>query len=97
LQTENSNRTASQEIEITLFNKEGIVVGGPSIYDSTYAGTQNRDTNKVTIPNLPSSMAHGGSTTITNKMIRAGTIDSGGDGLWIPKLSRGCKLKPIGR
>jgi uncharacterized Rossmann fold enzyme len=37
LLTENSNQTASQEVEITLFNKEGIVVGGPSLHDSISA------------------------------------------------------------
>ena len=62
-----------------------------------YAGIHNRDKNKVTIPNLRSSMAHDGSRTITNKMIHAGTIDSGGEGLWIPKSSRGRNPKPIGR
>ena len=87
LLTENSNRTASQEVEITLFNEEGIVVGGPSLHDSIAAG-KTRPGNKVRIPNLPTSMAHDGSRAITAKMIHAGTIATRGEGLKIPKYTR---------
>ena len=88
LLTENSNRTASQEVEITLFNKEGIVVGGPSLHDSLSVG-KTRPGNKVRIPNLPSSMTQDGKQgAVTNKMIHAGTIASRGEGLTIPKYTR---------
>jgi hypothetical protein len=87
LLTENSNQTASQEVEITLFNEEGIVVGGPSLHDSIAAG-KTRPGNKVRIPNLPTSMAHDGSRAITAKMIHAGTIATRGEGLSIPKYTR---------
>ena len=86
LLTENSNRTASQEVEVTLFNEEGIVVGGPSLHDSLSVG-KKRPGNKLRIPALPTSMAHDGSRAITNKMIHAGTIATRGEGLWIPKYT----------
>ena len=85
LLTENSNLTASQEVEVTLFNNEGIVVGGPSLHDSLRAG-KNQPGNKVRIPSLPRSMTHDGkSGAITAKMIHEGTIASRGEGLTIPK------------
>ena len=88
LLTENSNRTASQEVEITLFNEEGIVVGGPSLHDSLSAGKQ-RPGNKVRIPALPTSMTHDGKQgAITTKMIHAATIATRGEGLSIPKYTR---------
>jgi len=87
LLTENSNQTASQEVEITLFNEEGIVVGGPSLHDSIAAG-KTRPGNKVRIPNIPRSMAHDDSRAITAKMIHAGTIATRGEGLSIPKYTR---------
>jgi hypothetical protein len=87
LLTENSNRTASQEVEITQFNEEGIVVGGPSLHDSLRAG-KNKPGDKVRIPNLPRSMAQDGKKGITAKMIHAGTIASRGEGLTIPKYTK---------
>jgi hypothetical protein len=87
LLTENSKRTASQEVEITLFDNDGIVKAGPSLHDSVRAG-RNQPGKKVTIPNLPSSMAHDGSKAITAKMIHAGTIASRGEGLTIPKYTK---------
>ena len=88
LLTENSNRTASQEVEITQFNEEGIVVGGPALHDSLRAG-KNKPGDKVRIPNLPKSMTQDGKQgAVTAKMIHAGTIASRGEGLTIPKYTR---------
>jgi hypothetical protein len=84
LLTENSKQTASQEVEITLFDNDGIVKAGPSLHDSLRAG-KNQPGNKVRIPNLPSSMTHDDSRAITAKMIHAGTIATRGEGLKIPK------------
>jgi hypothetical protein len=88
LLTENSNRTASQEVEITLFNSKGVVVGGPSLHDSIKSGIKKQPGNKVRIPNLPRSMAHNGSRGVTTKMIKAGMIATRGEGLKIPKYTK---------
>jgi hypothetical protein len=96
LLTENSNRTASQEVEITLFDDDGIVIAGPSRHESLRAGKNNKDTNKVTIPNLPTSMAKDGSKVITAKMIHAATIATRGEGLRIPKSTVGRNSKACG-
>ena len=95
LLSENSKRTASQQVSVEFFGNDGSVIG-PTLYDSLNAGIKNKDENKVTIPYLLKSVTGGKQIPITIGMIHEGAIVTKGEGLRIPKFSRGCTPKNIG-
>jgi hypothetical protein len=90
LLAKNSNRTATQQVSVTLFDNDDNIVGGPSLHDSLRAGWNNKDENEATLPShLPGRKGR----RITVEMIHEGTIDTKGEGLRIPKRNGSGKIQ----
>ncbi len=97
LLAEKTKRSASQQLSVSLFDNDGNLVKGPSLYDSVRQAFHNKDKNKVTLPNrFPNIGNHADRPNVSIEKIHAGTIATDGEGLWIPKFTNRRNPKPNG-
>ena len=97
LLAEKTKRSASQQLSVSLFDNDGNLVKGPSLYDSLHQAFHNKDKNKATLPiKVPNIGNHAERRNVTIEVIHAGTIATEGEGLWIPKFIQGRYPKPNG-
>ncbi|KAL3786252.1 hypothetical protein ACHAW5_001033 [Stephanodiscus triporus] len=87
LLAEKTKQSDSQQVSVSLFDNNGNLVKGPSLYDSVRQAVRNKDKNKVTLTNkVPNIGNYAERLNVSIEMIHAGTIATEGEGLWIPKF-----------
>jgi hypothetical protein len=96
LLAEKTKRSGSQQVSVSLFDNDGNLVKGPSLYDSLGQARYNKDENKATLPRNFQGNSHAERQCVSIETIHAGNIATEGKGLWIPKFAMGRYAKPNG-